>query len=66
MAGPGPLIDVPRTISALVTSLGRANFRIDAILEPEPTGGSHHSRGWSDAMRYLPPTLIVRARKQGL
>lgn len=63
--GPDQPSDVPRTISALVTSLGRANFRIDAILEPEPTDG-HHSRGWSEAMRYLPPTLVVRARKQGL
>lgn len=58
--------DVPRTISALFTALGRANFRVDAVLEPEPASGGPHSRGWIDAMRYLPATLIIRARKQGI
>lgn len=59
--------DVPRTLSALFTSLGRANFRVDTLLEPEPerTGG-YHSPQWTDAMRYLPSTLIIRARKQGI
>lgn len=64
---PAPMgTDVPRTISALFTSLGRANFRVDAVLEPEPTSGGPRSRGWTDAMRYLPATLIIRARKQGI
>jgi SAM-dependent methyltransferase len=58
--------DVPRTISQLFTSLGRANFRVDAVLEPEPTSGGPRSRGWTDAMTYLPSTLIIRARKQGI
>lgn len=58
--------DVPRTIGALFTALGRANFRVDAVLEPEPDSSGHRSEGWSDAMRQLPATLILRARKQGL
>ncbi|MGV3759754.1 MAG: class I SAM-dependent methyltransferase [Actinomycetota bacterium] len=57
--------EVPRTIGALVQSLTRANFRIDNVIEPEPANGPH-SPGWTDAMRYLPATLVIRARKQGL
>jgi SAM-dependent methyltransferase len=62
---PGRPADVPRTIATLVTSLGRANFRVDAILEPEPPARGPRSSRWSDAMAYLPATLIVRARKLG-
>jgi ubiquinone/menaquinone biosynthesis C-methylase UbiE len=57
---------VPRTISQLFTSLGRANFRVDALLEPEPAATGRRSPVWHDHMRYLPATLILRARKQGL
>jgi SAM-dependent methyltransferase len=59
-------VDVPRTISELFTSLTRANFRVDSVLEPEPmNGGAPRSRHWTEAMRWVPATLIVRARKQG-
>jgi SAM-dependent methyltransferase len=51
--------DRVRTIGALFTSLGRANFRVDHVLEPEPTSPS------IAAMRWLPPTLVLRARKEG-
>ena len=64
-ADDGPA-DVPRTISALFTSFGRANFRVDTLLEPEPLTTDRHSPQWSDAMAYLPATLIIRARKQGI
>jgi 2-polyprenyl-3-methyl-5-hydroxy-6-metoxy-1,4-benzoquinol methylase len=57
--------DVPRTIGALFTALGRANFRVDTVLEPEPAPAGHRSHGWVDSMRYLPATLVLRARKQG-
>ncbi|HJR26123.1 MAG TPA: class I SAM-dependent methyltransferase [Acidimicrobiales bacterium] len=63
--GAGPP-DVPRTISALFTSLGRANFRVDTVLEPEPGPRGPRSSRWVDAMQYVPATLIVRARKQGI
>jgi SAM-dependent methyltransferase len=58
--------DVPRTISALFVSLGRANFRVDTLLEPEPTPRGPRSRRWNDLMTLLPSTLIVRARKLGI
>jgi len=54
----------PRTISELFASLTRANFRVDTLLEPEPAGG-RVSRLWTEAMRWAPATLIMRARKEG-
>ena len=58
--------DHPQTISELFTSLSRANFRVDTILEPEPGRAGARSRHWTAAMRWIPATLIVRARKQGI
>lgn len=64
---PAPVRDaVPRTISALFTSLGRANFRVDALLEPEPAAAAPRSRGWTPIMAQVPATVIIRARKQGI
>jgi SAM-dependent methyltransferase len=58
--------DHPLTISDLFTSLSRANFRVDTILEPEPARSSARGRHWTPAMRWLPATLIIRARKLGI
>ncbi len=58
--------EYPSTIGDLFTSLTRANFRVDAVLEPEPPKHVRRSPYWTDAMRWLPATLIVRARKQGI
>ena len=58
--------DYPLTISDLFTSLTRANFRVDTVLEPEPSAAAHRTRHWTDSMLWLPSTLIVRARKQGI
>ena len=58
--------DHPLTISDLFTSLTRANFRVDTVLEPEPLKGTPRGRHWTEAMRWVPATLIVRARKQGI
>jgi SAM-dependent methyltransferase len=58
--------DYPHTISTLFTSLSRANFRVDTVLEPEPERSGARSRYWTPAMRWMPATLIVRARKQGI
>jgi SAM-dependent methyltransferase len=63
--GPGRPVDLPRTISSIFTSLTRANFRIDTVLEPEPVTGGRHSPRWNPAMELLPATLLLRARKQG-
>lgn len=58
--------DQPRTIGSLLTSLARANFRVDALLEPEPRRDGRRSAHWTDALELVPATLIVRARKQGI
>jgi 2-polyprenyl-3-methyl-5-hydroxy-6-metoxy-1,4-benzoquinol methylase len=58
--------DHPLTISDLFTSLSRANFRVDTVLEPEPLRGVPRGRHWTEAMRWIPATLIVPARKQGI
>lgn len=55
-----------RTISSLFTALGRANFRVDTVLEPQPASGGPRSAAWHDHMRYVPSTLVIRARKQGI
>jgi hypothetical protein len=57
---------VPRTIAHVFTSLVRANFRVDTLLEPEPAPTGRRSAAWHDHMRYVPATLLLRARKQGL
>ena len=45
----------PLTISDVFTALTRANFRVDTILEPEPSPTAP-----------LPVLLILRARKEGI
>ena len=57
---------VPRTIGTLFTAAGRANFRVDTVLEPQPAAGGPRSAAWHDHMRYVPSTLVIRARKQGI
>jgi ubiquinone/menaquinone biosynthesis C-methylase UbiE len=57
---------VPRTIQHLFTALGRANFRVDAVLEPEPIASAQRSENWHEHMRFVPATLIIRALKQGM
>ena len=55
----------PRSFGDLVGGLHRAGFRLDTVLEPEPVDGPH-SPWWTEAMRRIPATLILRARKLGL
>lgn len=57
--------DHPVTISGLFTSLVRANFAVDTLLEPQPAPGGARSRWWQPAMAWVPSTLIVRGRKLG-
>ncbi len=60
-----PYFGYHHTISELFTGLSRANFRVDVILEPEP----HREVGsatWRETFRYVPRTLIMRARKEGI
>jgi len=59
-------VDMPYTMGDLFTFLTRANFRLDTLLEPEPAPSASRSRHWSETMRWVPSTLILRARKQGI
>ncbi len=52
------------TLSGLFASLNRAGFGVDTLLEPQ-ADRSTAGDAWSEAMRWVPPTLIVRARKLG-
>ena len=52
------------TLTGLFASLGRAGFAVDTLLEPQPDR-TVAGDTWSDAMQWVPPTLIVRARKLG-
>ncbi len=58
--------EYPRTISDLFTSLSRANFRVDTFLEPEASTDGAHSKYFNVAMHWVPATLIIRARKEGI
>ncbi len=55
----------PHSFSELFTTLTRASFRVDTVLEPpaEPGGSSLHRSSLSE---WVPETLVVRARKLGI
>jgi SAM-dependent methyltransferase len=54
------------TISDLYMGLTRAGYRVDVLVEPEPNAGGPRSIFWRETFRYVPRTLIVRARKEGI
>ncbi|HET7487911.1 MAG TPA: class I SAM-dependent methyltransferase [Acidimicrobiales bacterium] len=53
------------TVADLHTALVRSSFHVDVLLEPQPTSVGPRSHQWRDAARYVPRTLVVRARKLG-
>ena len=55
-----------RGIADLFSSFGRANFRVDSILEPMAAGDARRSPFWIDSMAKVPATLILRGRKDGI
>ena len=57
--------DYHHTISDIYMGLVRASYRVDTILEPAPTHTGPRSQHWRETFRYVPRTLIVRARKEG-
>lgn len=63
--GAAALVEHPHSFEEIFSGLTRASYRIDALLEPEPRSSGPHSHQWSEAMRYVPRTLVVRARKEG-
>lgn len=54
------------TVSDLFAGLGRANFRVDLLLEPEPRLASLPPGVRPLRPAWFPPILIMRARKEGL
>jgi SAM-dependent methyltransferase len=60
-----PFTDYHHTISDIYMGLVRASYRVDNILEPAPTHIGPRSQHWRETFRYVPRTLIVRARKEG-
>lgn len=53
------------TIADLYTVLFRASYRVDAVLEPQPDSSGPRSAFWREPFRYVPRTLVIRARKEG-
>jgi SAM-dependent methyltransferase len=62
----GDAVVYPRSVSEVLTSFGRANFRVETVLEPVPTDSVSRGPFWSEAMTRVPATLVVRARKEGI
>jgi len=56
-------------VSELFTSLIRANFRVDTIVEPEAVTGPDATRPssvhFSELANWVPSSLVIRARKEG-
>jgi SAM-dependent methyltransferase len=57
--------DYHHTVSDLYMGLVRSSYRVDVILEPGPVAHGPRSMHWRDAFRFVPRTLIIRARKEG-
>ena len=58
--------DYPHTITDIYMGLIRAGYRIDYLLEPEPLAGGPRTMHWQETFRYVPRTLLIRARKEGI
>ena len=59
------LTEYHHTFEEIYGGLVRASYRVDALLEPEPRPAGPRSHQWRDAFRYVPRTLVIRARKEG-
>ncbi|MCU1498835.1 MAG: hypothetical protein JWM47_2788 [Acidimicrobiales bacterium] len=59
------MVDFPRTIADVFTTLHRSSFGVDQLLEPTAPPSGPRSPHFADAMRTVPATVIFRARKQG-
>ena len=52
--------------SEVFTAMHRAKFRLDALLEPAVTPSGPRGPQWSELLRWAPPTLVLRGRKEGI
>ncbi|MCC6226299.1 MAG: class I SAM-dependent methyltransferase [Microthrixaceae bacterium] len=50
----------PHSVGEVITTLWRSNFRVDTVLEPAPTANTDLLGEW------VPTSLVIRARKQGV
>jgi len=57
--------DYHHPISEIYMGLVRASYRVDLIIEPEPTPAGPRSQHWRDTFFMIPRTVIFRARKEG-
>lgn len=55
----------PHRLSELFGGLVRSSYRVEQVLEPEPSPGVPRSGLWEEAAGMVPRMLIVRARKEG-
>lgn len=65
-AGTTEGVTEPHRTADLFTTMTRANFRVDTIIEPRalrPT--TTESATWSAQAEWIPTTLVMRGRKQG-
>lgn len=58
--------EYPHTVSGVFTDLTRAGFKVDVMMEPEPHDEGPLGRQFTEIMRWVPATLLVRARKEGV
>ncbi|MGH9223148.1 MAG: class I SAM-dependent methyltransferase [Acidimicrobiales bacterium] len=65
-SGETPFGQHHHTLSDLFMGLSRNNFRVDAIIEPESKPDGAPSHFWREAFLWLPRTLVIRARKEGI
>ena len=58
----------PRTWapSDVFTAMHRAKFRLDALLEPAAGTAGPRGPQWNELLRWAPPTLLLRGRKEGI
>lgn len=65
-SGEGPFGGHHHTVADVFMGLVRSNFRVDVLVEPETHADGPLSPFWREAALWLPRTLVVRARKQGI
>ena len=59
------LTEYPHSFADLAMGLIRSSYHVEAILEPEPVSSGPRSAFWREAYRYVPRTIIFKARKEG-
>lgn len=63
--GDAEVVDQPRTIGQIFTTLHRASFAVDQLLEPAPDTGGNPGPSSAELATVVPSTLVIRARKLG-